>query len=150
MTAIGQGTVTGAGEGRKFPVGRDIMTAKGTSPEDTFGIVEYEAAAGVPGPPMHVHHGNEEAFYILAGEVEFTLDGQTTRLTAGGFVLVPRGAAHTFVNAGPASARWVGVFAPGRYQGLVEELGDLLLADGPPDAAAVVALFARYDTEILG
>jgi mannose-6-phosphate isomerase-like protein (cupin superfamily) len=150
MTAVGQGIAIGAGEGRRFPVGRDVLTAKGESPEGSFSVIEYEAVAGMPGPPPHVHHGNEEAFYILDGEVDFTLDGETVRLTAGAFVLVPKGVPHTFVNAGPGTARWVGVFAPARYQRLVEELGELLPADGPPDAARVAALFARYDTEILG
>lgn len=148
MTAIGQGIVLGSGQGRQVPVGPDTLTFKGAGEEDRYSIVEYQAAAGAPGPPPHIHHGNEEAFYILEGEVDFRLEGETARLRPGGFVLVPRGALHTFVNAGIGPARWIGVFAPGHYERLVEELGALLPQDGPPDADAVAALFARYDTEI--
>ena len=42
-----------------------------------------------------------------------------------------------------------GIFSPGRYMRLLEELGELIPPDGPPDLAAVEALFARYDTEIV-
>jgi mannose-6-phosphate isomerase-like protein (cupin superfamily) len=141
--------VLAEGEGRRVGVGLDLMTIKGDGAEDRFSVVEYEAPAGAPGPPPHIHRGNEEAFYILEGEVDFMLDGMTTRLTKGGFVLVPTGAPHTFVNAGSGRARWVGVFAPGHYRQLVEELGALLPADGPPDSDEVAALFARYDTEVV-
>jgi mannose-6-phosphate isomerase-like protein (cupin superfamily) len=149
MTAVGRGVVLAGGEGRRVDVGPDAMTLKGESQGDRFSVVEYEAAAGAPGPPAHVHHGNEESFYILEGEVDFMLEGKTTRLTEGGFVLVPAGARHTFANAGSGRARWVGIFSPGHYRQLVEELGAILPADGPPDAHAVAALFARYDTEIV-
>jgi mannose-6-phosphate isomerase-like protein (cupin superfamily) len=130
-------------------VGPDVMTIKGDGLEDRFSLVEYEAKAGAPGPPPHIHNSNDEAFYILEGEVDFMLEGTTTRLTDGGFVLVPAGERHTFVNAGSGLARWVGIFAPGHYRQLVEELGALLPADGPPDPATLAALFARYDTEII-
>jgi mannose-6-phosphate isomerase-like protein (cupin superfamily) len=149
MTAVGRGVVLTVGEGRRVAVGSDVMTVKGDGQEDRFSIVEYEAAAGAPGPPPHVHHGNEEGFYILEGEVDFMLDGKTARLTEGGFALVPPEVRHTFVNAGPGRARWVGIFSPGHYRQLVEELGALLPASGPPDGAVVAALFARYDTEIV-
>jgi len=149
MTSVGRGVVLEEGAGRRVGVGRDLMTLKGDSADDRFSLVEYETPAGTQGPPPHIHRSNEEAFYILEGEVDFMLEGTTTRLTKGGFVLVPIGALHTFVNAGPGRARWVGVFAPGHYRQLVEELGTLLPADGPPDLQAVAALFARYDTDIV-
>ena len=134
------------GQGRNVPVGADRMVVKGG--DDAFTIVEY-LAGGVGGPPLHVHHGNEEVFYVLEGEVDFSCDGVTRRLRAGGVALVPREAVHTFAVAGDGRARWVGLFSPGRYVKLVEELGELL-AKGAPDPAAVAALFARYDTDIVG
>jgi quercetin dioxygenase-like cupin family protein len=145
MTALG--TISHGGEGRSFTVGADLLTVKGVSPSDAFSVVEYHAAAGVPGPPPHVHHRNEEAFFVLDGEVEFQLDGTTSVLRAGSFAHVPAGAVHTFANIGTTPARWVGIFAPGRYVGLVEELGAALPPDGPPDPAAVAAVFARWETE---
>ena len=67
-----------------------------------------------------------------------------------GIVLVPRDAPHTFRVAGGAPARWLGVFSPAGGLGLIEELGEILPADGPPDVEKVMALFARYQTEVVG
>ncbi|MBV9666331.1 MAG: cupin domain-containing protein, partial [Actinobacteria bacterium] len=47
-------------------------------------------------PPMHVQTDEEEAFYILDGEVEFEVDGEVVTATPGTYALVARGAAHTF------------------------------------------------------
>ena len=149
MTAIGQGVILGAGEGRRVGVALDTLTFKGAGEADRFTVVEYEAAAGMPGPPPHIHHANEEAFYILDGELDFMLEGETVRLRRGAFALVPRGAAHTFANAGSGAARWIGIFAPGHYEQLVEELGALLPQDSPPDPDVVAALFAKWETEIV-
>jgi quercetin dioxygenase-like cupin family protein len=52
-----------------------------------------------------VHPDRTEAFWVLDGEAEFELDGQTTRGAAGSFVLVPGGAAHTFGATPDAAAR---------------------------------------------
>lgn len=136
------------GIGRVIGVGSDRMIHKATSETDAFSLVEYFGAP-VSGPPLHVHRSNEELFFILEGEVDFTVDGATRRLGPGACAYVPRGAVHTFAVAGGRPARWVGIFAPGRYLALVEELGQLLAA-GAPDQAAIAALFARYDTEIAG
>lgn len=145
MTAIG--TVCHAGEGRSFSIGADRISVMGVSDTDAFSVVDYIAAPGVPGPPPHVHHANEEGFFILEGEVEFLLGDTTTVLGPGSFVHVPIGAVHTFTNVGSGPARWVGIFAPGRYLQMVEELGAVIPADGPPDLAAVVAVLARWQTD---
>jgi hypothetical protein len=47
------------------------------------------------------------------------------------------------------NARWVGIFAPGRYQGLVAELGSILPPEGPPDPAKLAVVFSKWDTELV-
>jgi mannose-6-phosphate isomerase-like protein (cupin superfamily) len=142
-------SVIGSGDGAKFKVGPDTMTAKVMSPDDHFSLIEYESIPGVPGPPLHVHHGNEEVFFILDGEIDFSLEGTTTRVGRGACVHVPKGKAHAFVNAGMTNARWVGIFTPGRFQGLVAELGSILPPDGPPDPATLAVVFSKWDTELV-
>jgi len=46
--------------------------------------------------PVHVHHGGEEAFICLSGDLEVEVDGSRQRVLPGGFVVVARGSAHTF------------------------------------------------------
>jgi mannose-6-phosphate isomerase-like protein (cupin superfamily) len=144
--------IRGPGEGRDFTVGVDRVVVKGSTAHegDGFSVVEYEGAARAPGPPLHLHRAFEECWYILEGEVDFSLGEEVRRVGPGGFVLVPRDAPHTFRVAGDAPARWLGIFSPANGLGLIEELGELLPADGPPDVDKVMALFARYQTEVLG
>lgn len=47
-------------------------------------------------PPMHIHSDEEEAFYILEGELEFVLDGEKVHAGPGSYTMIPRGVAHAF------------------------------------------------------
>ena len=151
MTGVGKVVVFGAGEGQRVRLGPDRFVIKGGPRQrsDAFSVIEYEGAPGVPGPPPHVHRAFEEAWVILEGEVRFRAAGETVAAKKGTYLLVPRGTPHTFEVVGTTPARWIGIFAPGRYVSLLEELGEVLPAHGPPDPGAVVRLFAKYDTEIV-
>ena len=150
MSGYGKPIALEPGEGGQFTIGKDRVVVKGatTHPGDGFSVVEYHGA-NQPGPPPHLHLTFEEGWFILEGEVDFWVDGDTIHGRAGSFFLVPRGAAHTFQVTGDRPARWIGIFSPGRYMELIRELGKLIPADGPPDPAAVAELFARYDTEMV-
>jgi len=142
----------GPGEGRDFTVGLDNAQAKieAAATGDSFSLIEYEASAGAPGPPLHVHRVVSELFYMLDGEVEFRADGRTQRLGKGSVAFIPPGIPHTFSNVGSGVAKWVGIFSPGRYMALVEGIGKALPADGgPPDGEKMAALFAEWDTEVV-
>jgi mannose-6-phosphate isomerase-like protein (cupin superfamily) len=150
MTGIGRAVGMKPGEGHTFHIGGDEITLKASkvNDADAFSLIEYSGAAQ-PGPPPHVHRAFEELWYILEGEVDMNIGGQVTRAGAGSVFLVPRGTPHTFQVVGPSRARWIGVFSPGRYVQLLEELGKIIPRDGPPDPSKIVALFAKYDTEIV-
>jgi len=152
MSSAGSVIALLRGEGRGFALGHDRVTVKGATTHggNGFAVVEYRGAAGVPGPPMHVHRTFEECWYILEGEVDFHLSEGVRRVGTGGFLLVPRDVAHTFSVAGTMPARWLGIFSPAFGLGLIEGLGELIPADGPPDLDRVLELFARYDTEVVG
>jgi quercetin dioxygenase-like cupin family protein len=74
-----------------------LMTTKATMSETAgaYSLTEHLVTAA-SNPPMHVQTDEDEAFYILDGEVEFEVDGQIALATAGTFAFVARGAAHTF------------------------------------------------------
>lgn len=148
VTAGGRALVLRAGEGEAFRIAGDRFLRKGSASEG-FSVIEYEGAPGVPGPPRHLHREFEEAWYILEGEVEFTAGSAVSIVRPGAYVHVPRGVPHTFRVTSTAPARWIGIFSPGRYVRLLEELGPLLPDRGPPDMAAIERLFARYDTALV-
>ena len=145
-------TILAPGEGRLFAIGRDQVTVKGVSnvPGAGFALIDYRAAPGVPGPPLHVHDAIDEAWYLLEGELDVQLGDERRRVGASSFLLVPRGVPHTFANAGGGWARWIGVLSPGSALGMLEDLGQLIPPDGPPDEAAMLEMFTRYRTTVLG
>jgi mannose-6-phosphate isomerase-like protein (cupin superfamily) len=73
------------------------------------------------GPETHTHDAEDDAFYMLEGELTFVVDGEELVAGARTFVLVPPGVPHTFANRRDEIARFVNVHAPAGF--------DLRLAD---------------------
>ena len=83
------------------------------TPRFNFAIIEI--APHRSGPPPHAHMGEDDSFYMLAGELVFTADGKEVVAGPGTFVLVPPGVEHTFENRGDEPARFVNVHAPAGF-----------------------------------
>jgi mannose-6-phosphate isomerase-like protein (cupin superfamily) len=86
-------------QGDSFSVVGDILTFKAVS-EDTNGqytLFELRVDPEI-GPPPHIHHREDEAFYIQEGELEFQLGDQTVLATPGTFLYSPKGHLHSFKN----------------------------------------------------
>jgi quercetin dioxygenase-like cupin family protein len=75
-------------------------------------IVEAWGVPGDPSPPPHLHERHVESFYVLAGEMTFTLDGEETVAAAGTWAQVPPGTAHTFAFTGSEPVRFLTVHTP--------------------------------------
>jgi mannose-6-phosphate isomerase-like protein (cupin superfamily) len=87
------------------------------------------------GPPPHVQHREDEAFYVLEGEYEFLVDGNTLRAGSGSLVYVPKGALHAHRNVGEVLGRMLTTHTPGDlYELFFENAGRPADADdgGPP------------------
>ena len=67
------------------------------------------------GPGLHTHDGEDDSFYVLEGELTFTLAGDEVVAGPGTFVLVPPGVPHTFANRGDVVVRFVNVHAPAGF-----------------------------------
>ncbi len=143
--------VLNAGEGRAVPLGLDRLLVKedGTRTRGTLGIAESEVPPNGPTPLLHVHHAHEEGFYVLEGELAFTVGAETIRAGKGTLVIVPIGVPHTFSNPGQETVRFLTTFTPPRYLAYFEEISNLFRA-GTPDATQLRELMARYDTEVVG
>jgi quercetin dioxygenase-like cupin family protein len=73
-----------------------------------FLFIEYQ-----PGVSIAPHdHTFEEAYFILSGEVEGTLDGKVYRARAGDVLWTSVGCVHTFVNKSTEPVRWLETFSP--------------------------------------
>jgi mannose-6-phosphate isomerase-like protein (cupin superfamily) len=73
------------------------------------------------GPGTHAHEAEDDAFYVLEGELVFTADGEEIAAGPGTFVLVPPGVQHTFANRGDVPARVVNVHAPAGFDLRLQE-----------------------------
>ncbi len=107
-------------------------------------------------PPLHVHHGDDEAWFVLDGELTFQVGDRTWNAETGTFVWAPRGLPHTFRVDSP-TARLLGLAIPGGFDRFVLATGRPAEAaalppplDGPPDMAALVGAAREHGVEILG
>jgi mannose-6-phosphate isomerase-like protein (cupin superfamily) len=80
---------------------------------DELVLFEFEMAPETDGAGPHFHEQHVDSFYVLEGEVELTVDGETVRARAGEFVHVPPGVVHSFRNAGAEHVRFLNLHTPG-------------------------------------
>jgi quercetin dioxygenase-like cupin family protein len=140
--------ILGRGEGKMLTARGSAMFFKATraSTNGAFSLMERTLPPGGRKPPPHIHTNCEEAFYVLDGEVEFSLGGTTTVGRAETFVLVPGGIAHTFGNAGTEPARLLIIHAPA-MDDYFEKLQALWSAEIPPSREDEIALMRRHGME---
>jgi quercetin dioxygenase-like cupin family protein len=100
-----------AGEGELLEDERRRVLILAARPE--LCVFLFDAAPGYVGPDTHVHREHTDGFYVLEGELEFELDGETSAASAGTWVAATPGVAHTFRNAGDGRVRFVNIHAPG-------------------------------------
>lgn len=72
-------------------------------------------AAGRHGPPAHTHPDEDDAFFILEGELTFLVRDHELLAGPGTFVLVPPGVEHTFLNRGASAVRMLNIHAPAGF-----------------------------------
>jgi len=124
-----------------------ILRATGKTTNGAFGIVEQVMPPGFASP-YHTHHLEDEAFYVLEGEMAFVCDGEWTTAGPGTFVYGPRNIPHGFKVVGDSPARLLLLCAPGGFDQFVVELGEP--APAPPDMAKLMAVAAKYCIDIHG
>lgn len=101
---------------------------------------------GLPrgGIPLHLHRVEDEAWYILQGNLRFRYGEREFDAAEGTGVLLPHGTAHTFWNPGPGPARYLLIVGP-KTEGLLEYLHATRIA-GPSE---LKELYASFDVELL-
>ena len=133
MQKPGDGTHFTFWSGEEF-----IWKLTGADTDGVLDIGEMVVDPGV-GVPEHIHHGNDETFYVLNGRFCLTVAGQQYDLQPSGFVFVPRGVRHVWVNNGSAPARILLTFTPGGMDQYFVELNPLLQAPMDMERIGAVA-----------
>ena len=103
-----------------------------------FGMFTAEMG-GPKGPPRHIHEDADEAFYVLEGEAEVLVDGETMVIGAGEAGFAPKGTEHTFKFTGDEGGKVLVVVTPGGFEGFFGATVDLKLPDQMPELEKISA-----------
>jgi quercetin dioxygenase-like cupin family protein len=148
-------TVVHSDEGEALWMLNTLMTVKatGASTGGAYSLLE-QVVTPAGNPPVHVHNDHDEAFYVLAGEIDVWVGDEHARCVTGTFALAPRGVPHTYAVR-TDEARLLVIGAPAGLDEFFVEVGEqagdrALPSPAEPDVARVAAIGARHGIEILG
>jgi quercetin dioxygenase-like cupin family protein len=125
--------------------------------EDTGGLLSIVDITEPPGmeAPLHVHHREDEGFYVLEGEVTLYVGDETIEASAGDFAWGPRDIPHRY-TVGPNGCRMLFICVPGGFENIVREMSVPAEtrtlpppSDEEPDMERVAAVAQKYGAELL-
>jgi mannose-6-phosphate isomerase-like protein (cupin superfamily) len=131
-----------------------LIEGDGGATDGTFGVVEFLHPAGFA-TPLHVHHNEDEAFYVLEGTIHGVCNDEEWMASRGDFVWLPKDAPHGYMVVGEEPVRSLAFSIPAGFEQFVVEAGEPAQArelppPGEPDIAKLGAAAEKYGQEILG
>jgi mannose-6-phosphate isomerase-like protein (cupin superfamily) len=141
------GIFVGPHDGKALPNpvgGQMVVKVRDEDTAGAYSMYDNTIPAGSPGPRPHIHRHQEEAFYILEGELTVRVGTRTITASAGSFVVVPRGVIHQPSNPGVQPTRFLLIFSPAGMDHFFEEAaeGRMPLQPTPTDTAILEELEA--------
>ncbi len=103
--------------------------------EDTGGAYSlFEALVPPrdPGPPPHIHRNEDEAFYVIKGELAVFLAGREFRAKPGNFISLPRGTVHSFKSTSDEIGRMLVFVSPSGFEKFLDAVGEPVEDDSMP------------------
>jgi len=145
----------GEGEALWFLGQLAIIKASAETTDGRVAVIDVLSPNG-PGSPLHIHHNEDEWFYITEGEITFWVGGKIFNATAGSFLYGPRGIPHTFEVTSPV-ARFLLVTEPGGFENFLRDLAVPATTRTlppptvqPPSLERIMAAATQYALEIIG
>ena len=136
-TRVGCGYVLGRGEGESTWLLGTLMTVKagGAHTAGRFTLLEWSAPPGFA-PPPHVHHVEDEAFYIFEGEMVVRCGEQSWTAGPGSFVFLPRGVERGFTVTSDLPLRGLQLTTPSGFEQFIVDSGEPARSQTLPPSAA--------------
>jgi|SRR5450755_214621 len=131
------------------------ILVSGEEGENRFSLVDMTGAPGDM-PQLHVHHDEDETFYVLDGELELHIAGrEPVRVAPGRAAFAPRAVPHAYRVTSPRAAHWLVACTGRSFAGLVRDTSvpaetATLPVDRQFDPEEITAISARNGIEILG
>jgi quercetin dioxygenase-like cupin family protein len=123
--------------------------------DDTGGGLTLVEITAVPGyeTPLHIHHNEDEGFWMIDGSATFTVGEETVEAGPGTYLFGPKDVPHKW-KAGSQGAQMLYLFAPGGFENLIREMSEPAkeLVPPPQDIAPpdnVVEIAAEFGVELL-
>lgn len=129
-----------------------FVKATGYQTNGHYGLIEQLLPTGFESP-YHVHHNEDETFFILEGEATFTSDGDTFKARAGSYIFLPRDIPHGFRV--DAACKVLILNSPAGFEEFVIEMSEPAQELNIPhgrisDPEELITKAAEYNVEILG
>jgi quercetin dioxygenase-like cupin family protein len=143
------------GEARWWFQALAVIKATAADTAGQMTIVEMTEPPGAAAP-LHVHHREDEAFWILEGDVTIEVGDTTIEASAGDYAFGPRDIPHRY-TVGPNGCRMLFICTPGGFENLVTEMSEPAQSrtlpppsDAEPDWARIAAIAEANGCELLG
>ncbi len=137
-------------------MGKARMTIKATA-EQTNGVFSLVEEVLPPGYATiyHAHRTEEEAIYVLEGEITLIRNNEKVKAGAGTYTFLPRNTPHGYRVDGTEPARILLLITPAGFEQFFIEAGEPATGNvppppSPPDREKIMALAAKYNNDILG
>jgi len=142
------------GEARWWSAGLAVIKVTAADTGGQMTIIEVTEPPGTEAP-LHVHHNEDEAFWVLDGDVTFEIGQTTIEAHAGDYAFGPRHIPHRYA-VGEAGCRMLFMLTPGGFEDLVmamsEPAGARTLpppSSEEPDMAQIKAIAEAHGGEVL-
>ncbi|MHC3437015.1 quercetin 2,3-dioxygenase [Natrialbaceae archaeon A-gly3] len=131
-----------------------MIKATGEETGGAYGLIEQRSNAGMM-TPLHVHHGSDELWFVIDGQISVHVDGETFEVGAGDLAFGPRGVPHAF-RVDEDDSRYLIVLNAGKesfFEAVGDRVADLTLPDPHPPEEQLERLndvLKAYELELLG
>jgi len=138
-----------AGQGKPLSVTGDPFVCKAAGADTDNGWALFEATV-LPGSlvPDHKHDGFDEAFYILEGDLEMSVEGEMLTASPGYFINIRRGAVHGYQNKTVTAVRYLTWTHPAGIEHFYEEISDNVKAL-PDDLGKILTIADKHQIQIM-
>jgi quercetin dioxygenase-like cupin family protein len=134
--------------------GRFTTKADSDATGGGFALIEATASRRTE-PPLHIHHREHEAWYVLDGQLTFHVGDEVLTATSGSLAFAPMGIPHAFtVDVEPT--RLLLLATPAGFERFAADLGVPAVDDVEPVGLAVPGpeilgpVAERYGIEVIG